>query len=246
MKYMRYIGIDYGKKRVGIALSDEGNSFALPKVVLENGPDLVSEIKKLCDEHKVTDIIIGDSKNFKGEPNAIMADINTFKATLEGELKLPIHMEPEFLTSAEAERIQGKNESHDASAAALILKSFLDKKAINAKPAAKPLISYDDFTKVEIKAGKILHAERVPATDKLLRLEVDLGEVAPRQIVSGISVYFPEPKELVGTVCMFVTNLEPRKIKGLESQGMILAVGDGETFSLLSPNDTVPPGSSAR
>ena len=110
-------------------------------------------------------------------------------------------------------------------------------------------IKYEDFAKVEIKAGKILEAEKVPDTDKLLKLKVDFSEENPRQIISGISKYFEDPKELIGKVCMFVTNLEPRKIKGLESNGMLFAVScdseDGEKFSLLEPNDTIPPGSRA-
>ena len=156
------------------------------------------------------------------------------------------------------------------------------------------MISYDDFSKVEIKAGKILSAEKVPATDKLLKLSVDFGviESAPapvvvsvpapvaasgvvvpvsaatvttpvstpiltptpvaepcrdiRQIVSGISLYFPEPAVLVGKTCMFVTNLEPRKIKGLESNGMLFALStkDGK-FSLLEPGKDIPEGTRA-
>ncbi len=135
------------------------------------------------------------------------------------------------------------------------------------------MISYDDFAKVEIKAGKILSAEKVPNTDKLLKLSVDFGFVpvaavpapvpgieatvaaapatpAPmrdiRQIVSGISMYFPEPATLVGKTCMFVTNLEPRKIKGLDSNGMLFALStDDGKFSLLEPNATIPEGTRA-
>lgn len=108
-------------------------------------------------------------------------------------------------------------------------------------------ISFDEFKKVEIKVGKILFAEIVPDADKLLKLSVDFGESTPRQIVSGIRSYYPEPEKLVGVSCMFVTNLEPRVIKGLESNGMLFAVGGGEVpFSLLSPQADVPPGTSAK
>lgn len=108
-------------------------------------------------------------------------------------------------------------------------------------------ISIEDFKKVDIVVGKILSAEKVPDTDKLLKLSVDLGEETPRQIVSGISLYFPDCSMLVGKKCMFVANLEPRTIKGVESQGMILAVStsDGK-FSLLEPNDEIPAGSTAK
>ncbi len=109
------------------------------------------------------------------------------------------------------------------------------------------MISIDDFKKVDIAVGKILSAEKVPDTDKLLKLSVDLGEEAPRTIVSGISTYFPDCTVLVGKKCMFVANLEPRTIKGIESQGMILAVStDDGAFSLLEPMDVIPVGARAK
>jgi methionyl-tRNA synthetase len=129
------------------------------------------------------------------------------------------------------------------------------------------MISIDDFAKIELRAGKILSAEKVPDTDKLLKLSVDFAETVeiidevgnksiiskPRQIVSGISMHFPDVQALVGRTVMFVTNLEPRTIRGLESQGMILAVSTPETeanpiggFSLLEPNSTIPPGTKAK
>lgn len=152
------------------------------------------------------------------------------------------------------------------------------------------MITFDDFKKVEITVGKILSAEKVPGTDKLLKLLVDFGmkqnpstppkaqsttiSVLPlgkgeqdtplnppskeggekppqerdvRQIISGISAYFPDPQALVGKKCMFVTNLEPRTIKGLESNGMLFAVSteDGK-FSLLEPNAEISEGTRAR
>ncbi|MFO0718642.1 MAG: hypothetical protein U0522_01265 [Candidatus Paceibacterota bacterium] len=107
------------------------------------------------------------------------------------------------------------------------------------------MISIDDFKKVEIKAGKILTAEKVPDTDKLVRLTVDFAEETPRQIVSGIAMHFPDVSALVGKTCTFITNLEPRTIKGLESNGMILALSTENAFSLLEPSSPVPPGTSA-
>ena len=123
------------------------------------------------------------------------------------------------------------------------------------------MISYEEFAKVEIRAGKVLSAEKIPDTDKLLKLSVDFAEttevvdeagvktVTPkvRQIVSGISTYFPDPAVLVGKTCMFVTNLEPRSIRGFESNGMLFAVSTPEgSFSLLEPNATIPPGTKAK
>jgi len=109
------------------------------------------------------------------------------------------------------------------------------------------MITIEDFKKVELVVGKILAAEKIPETDKLLKLSVDLGEPTPRQIVSGISLYFPDCAVLVGKKCMFVANLEPRMIRGIESNGMILAVSteDGE-FSLLEPNNEIRPGARAK
>jgi methionyl-tRNA synthetase len=112
-------------------------------------------------------------------------------------------------------------------------------------------ISYDDFAKVEIKAGKILSAERIPDTDKLLKLSVDFGEAVARQIVSGIALHFPDPATLVGRTAMFVTNLEPRTIRGFESNGMLFAVSTPEgAFSLLEPVSNsdlpIPPGTRAK
>ncbi len=110
----------------------------------------------------------------------------------------------------------------------------------------KPRISIDEFSKIEVKIGTVRTAERVPETDKLLRLTVDFGEEGgPRQIVSGIAAYVPEPEELCGRQLAFVTNLEPRTIRGLESDGMLFAVGSDESFAFLTSDRTVPPGTSA-
>ncbi len=109
------------------------------------------------------------------------------------------------------------------------------------------MISIDDFKKLEIRIGHILSVEKVEGTDKLLKLSVDFGEDSPRQIISGISGFFPDPQALVGRKCAFAANLEPRTIKGLESNGMILAVsggeGDSAFFSLLETSQNVTPGS---
>ena len=103
-------------------------------------------------------------------------------------------------------------------------------------------INYDDFAKLEIKIGTIMEAEIVPEADRLLKLKVDVGEDNYRQIVSGIREFFPEPGELIGKQCPFLVNLESRTIKGLESQGMILAVGRGDVFSLLHPANKLESG----
>ena len=104
------------------------------------------------------------------------------------------------------------------------------------------MISYDDFAKLEIKIGTITAVDLVEDADRLLKLTVDVAEESPRQIVSGIREFFADPQELVGKQCPFLVNLEPRMIRGLESQGMILAIGTGDVFSLLHPDKKVPAG----
>ncbi len=103
------------------------------------------------------------------------------------------------------------------------------------------MITFDDFKKLEIRIGKIISAEKVEKTDKLLRLEVDLGETK-RQLVAGIALYY-KPEELLNKEIPILVNLEPRKIKGIESQGMLLAVVDGERPVLLHPDREISPGS---
>lgn len=110
----------------------------------------------------------------------------------------------------------------------------------------KERISIDEFAKIEVKIGTVREAEPVPETDKLLRLVVDFGEeTGPRQIVSGIRAYVADPTELIGRQLAFATNLAPRRLKGLESDGMLFAVGEGETFAFLTPDREVPPGTAA-
>lgn len=91
-----------------------------------------------------------------------------------------------------------------------------------AKTEDDGFITIDDFTKVELRVGEIKVAERVPNADKLLRFEVDLGEEKPRQILAGLAEYY-EPEKLIGRKVVVVANLKPRKMRGLESQGMICA-----------------------
>lgn len=109
------------------------------------------------------------------------------------------------------------------------------------------MISHEDFKKVEIKIGRIVSAEKIPDTDKLLLLKVDFAEESARQIVSGIAQHFPDTLSLVGVKCAFAVNLEPRIIRGYESQGMIMAVGGGDSpFSLLKVEEGVKEGSSVK
>jgi methionyl-tRNA synthetase len=88
-------------------------------------------------------------------------------------------------------------------------------------------IEIDDFAKVDLRVGTVLSAERIPKADKLLLLKVDLNEEQPRQVLAGIAQYY-EPERLVGRKVVIVANLKPRKLRGYESQGMVVAASYGE------------------
>jgi len=103
-------------------------------------------------------------------------------------------------------------------------------------------ITYDQFAALQVAIGTITAVQVVEGADKLLCLTVDVGEEESRQIVSGIRTFFPNPEFLVGTQAPFLLNLEPRTIRGLESQGMILAGQASETLALLQPHQRVPAG----
>lgn len=129
---MRYLGIDYGSKRVGVAISDESLTFALPVSVIQNTPDLLAEVRKLSAEYATKEIVIGESRKFDMTANKILPEIMKFKESLDTE-GFATYLELEFMTSQEAEREQGKNAKSDASAAALILQRFLDRKRNEAR-----------------------------------------------------------------------------------------------------------------
>lgn len=242
---MSYIGVDYGTKRVGIAVSDEGNVMAFPAEVVPRAHALL-HITELVRDREAKGIVIGESKNFHNEDNAVMADIRKFADELREKTGIEVIFEPEFMTSAGAKSAGASDEMLDASAAAIILQSFLDKrKALGSDKSHETdrtyseVISIEDFKKLKIRVGEIVSAEKVANADKLLRLEVSFGE-EKRQIISGISAYFPDPQSLVGKKVAFAHNLAPRVIRGFESQGMILAAMDDEgNFSLLEAGGVV-------
>lgn len=251
---MRYIGIDYGTKKTGIALSDEGGTMGFPHGIRPTDPRLLDDLALLIKEKEVGAAVFGESINFAGGDNSVAAETRAFAEDLKARTGIEIFFESEMFTTQAARRFPDGSRMEgspdvDAAAAALILTSFLERKnaapIVPAPPLPEPAyISIDDFAKVEVKVGTVLSAERVPETDKLLSLQVDLGEATPRQIVSGIAAY-TEPEALVGRQLCFVANLAPRKIKGLESNGMLFAVGEGETFAFVTPDRPVPPGTSA-
>ncbi len=126
---MRYLGIDYGTKKVGIAFSDKEGVLAFPFKVLKNlrTYDVLREIKKICEEKEISKIVLGESLDYKGRPNPVMAEIEKFKILLEKEIGLPVIFETEVLTTKQAANSQPESKKLDASAAALILQSYLDR-----------------------------------------------------------------------------------------------------------------------
>jgi len=126
---MRYLGIDYGTKRIGIALSndaDDGGTMAFPDSVILNDNNLIENLRKLITSKEVKKVVIGESKNYKMEDNAIMEDVLNLKSVIEKVFEIDVYLHPEVLTSVQAEKIQGKNDMLDASAATIILQNYMD------------------------------------------------------------------------------------------------------------------------
>lgn len=107
----------------------------------------------------------------------------------------------------------------------------------------KGYITIEDFHKVEARVGTVRIAEPVPDADKLIRCEIDFGGEVPVQILSGIREWYPDPSVLIGKQILYCTNLEPRKIRGHYSHGMLMAVSNKEGKPIfLVPHEEVPAG----
>lgn len=125
---MRILGVDFGSKRVGVAASDPAGRVALPVGTLINTPDLVGGIMELAGRYGgAKTVVLGESRDYSGRPNPVFEAARSFKEKLE-EAGFTVAYEPEFMTSVQAERLQGRNAMNDASAAAIILQSYLDRK----------------------------------------------------------------------------------------------------------------------
>ncbi|KKP64947.1 MAG: hypothetical protein UR62_C0003G0026 [Candidatus Nomurabacteria bacterium GW2011_GWF2_35_12] len=142
---MKFLGIDYGTKRIGVAISDEKKVLAFPKEIVLNDSSSLKKLEEIIKTENISEIIIGESIDFSGKLNALSARIEVFILELKNKFNLPIHKQKEFLTSVEA-RKAGRNKKFlsqsqvhsrlkqiksgrvDASAAALILQRYLDKK----------------------------------------------------------------------------------------------------------------------
>lgn len=124
---MRLLGIDYGTKKVGVAISDDKGLMAFPKAVLPNDNFLLREMKDLIRGHDITTVIIGESKDYNMKDNPIMSKVRLFVADLERETGVAVVYEPEILSSHQAAHFQGKTDMIDASAASIILQSYIDR-----------------------------------------------------------------------------------------------------------------------
>ncbi len=137
---MKILGIDYGAKRIGLAISDEGMKFAFPKKIIQNDPNTKEEIGKIIKDEKIFEIVIGDTLGADGSENDVTMELSSFVEELGHKFQLPIKKEREFFTSIEARGREGKESRNarevkrgtpakvDASAAALILQRYLDKR----------------------------------------------------------------------------------------------------------------------
>lgn len=104
----------------------------------------------------------------------------------------------------------------------------------------KDLITYEDFAKLDMRMAKVLNAEPIEGADKLLKLTLDAGEFGERTVASGIKEWY-SPEDLIGKTVVYLANLQPRTLRGVESQGMIIAAGGDEAI-LLIPEKEVQAG----
>jgi len=195
----------------------------------------------------VTDHEIWDQMGLTGDPLRI--NPNETKWGEDIEVRTLARISPAF-PKLDKEKIMAEIDSDAAGSPATHAKTpeASQKPAEAAEPAPstpeRQVITIDDFVKVELRAATVLEAERVPKADKLLRLIIDVGEEQPRQILAGIAQHY-SPEEVIGRKIIVVANLAPRKLRGLESNGMLLAASVGEdgrpvlaTFGEDVPNGT--------
>lgn len=124
---MQRMGIDFGSKKIGIALTDESGVMAFPYSVIPNDAVFLKTIESLVQARGVKEIVIGHSLDLEGNPNVIHSAVEEFITDVTLSLGIPVHLEPEQYSTQQAARITGQNAQTDASAAAIILESFLTK-----------------------------------------------------------------------------------------------------------------------
>ena len=130
LKPMKRMGIDYGSKKIGIAVTDDGGTMAFAREVVPNDGKFVAYVESFVTKNEVEEIVIGHSLDNNGEPNKIHAAVEEFMTDVTLAIGIPVHLEPEQYSTQQASRIQGKTDLTDASAAALILDSFITKQKL--------------------------------------------------------------------------------------------------------------------
>lgn len=125
LERMRYLGIDFGSKRVGVALSDETGTMAFPHTVLENNAELLDAVLAIISAENVEAVVMGHSQHTDGTDNPIHTQTKEFMTDLTLAVGLPIHLQAEQYSTQEAKRYQGKTDKTDAAAAAIILNNYL-------------------------------------------------------------------------------------------------------------------------
>ncbi len=123
----RALGIDYGKRRVGIAMSDPDKKIAFPHSIIENDVELPQQIQELCKQNDIDLVVVGESKDFNNVENPIMKDIKKFVEKFSKLSNIPLVYEPETLSSHQVSKIQGDTENIDSGAASIILQSYLNR-----------------------------------------------------------------------------------------------------------------------
>ncbi len=152
---MKYLGIDYGSKKVGFAQSDDDGRLAFPLMIAPNDKNLVKDIVELIREMKISTVVIGESVNSQGKPNEIAKGAREFGTTLENSIDVRIVFEKEWFSTVEARKQPGKEGSHDVDdqAAAIVLQRYLEK--VNG-PSAGEEITYaneEEIEEVENRSG---------------------------------------------------------------------------------------------
>ncbi|HJU08233.1 MAG TPA: methionine--tRNA ligase [Rhodanobacteraceae bacterium] len=172
---------------------------------LENSPDSIRQFTPLAT---------------RVDPKKIEAMIEASKESLQPSASAPPSPHPSPLPQAGEGDKRGNSAMNDA------IKSFAPARPESRVPSPAT-ISIDDFAKLDLRVGTVLVCEHVDGSDKLLRFELDAGELGKRQIFSGIKAAYPEPQKLVGRKVVFIANLAPRKMRFGLSEGMILSAGSG-------------------
>lgn len=133
----RFLGIDFGTKRIGLSISDENKMLAFPKEIILNDKNFWMRLIEVVKEEKICEIVVGESTDFSGQSNPVDEHIKAFILELEEKIGLPVHKQKEFMTSVEARRHKDETKQHsnkvDASAAALILQRYLDRRSRQAE-----------------------------------------------------------------------------------------------------------------